>query len=337
VVSDGNQGYCGVLTSGRAKCWGYGRDGELGNGRSYGRAPSYGHDVPVSVDLGSGDVVASLVSDSLGYCALLTSGGVECWGANDSDQAGGGHPFSSGVVALASDDDGYCALLSSGGVDCWGGGDHGQLGNGQFYTTGSEGSAVPVQVVGVDGTGTLSGVTSLVGMQDYFGYCALLTSGVVDCWGAGWAGNLGDGQFYTTGNEGSAVPERVTGMDGSGTLGAVADLISDGANGYCALSTHGRVDCWGDGTYGQLGDGQYYTTSPWGSAIPVQVEGTNGTGVLSGVAQMASSASGGSNNVGALLTSGRVDCWGFGGNGDLGNDQYYTTYPYGSAVPVQVQ
>jgi alpha-tubulin suppressor-like RCC1 family protein len=101
--------------------------------------------------------------------------------------------------------------------------------------------------------------------------------------------------------------------------------------------TSSWVDCWGDGTYGQLGDGQYYTTSPWGSAIPVQVEGTNGTGVLSGVAQMASSASGGSNNVCALLTSGRVDCWGFGGNGDLGNDQYYTTYPYGSAVPVQVQ
>ena len=58
------------------------------------------------------------------------------------------------------------ALSTSGGVDCWGGGTSGQLGNGIIYKvkkTGHRGSAVPVQVEGVGGTGTLSGVASVVG------------------------------------------------------------------------------------------------------------------------------------------------------------------------------
>ena len=46
-------------------------------------------------------------------------------------------------------------------------------------------------VEGVGGTGTLTGVTSLVSDGD--GYCALLTSGGVDCWGNGADGELGNG------------------------------------------------------------------------------------------------------------------------------------------------
>jgi hypothetical protein len=59
-----------------------------------------------------------------------------------------------GSASLASDGDGYCTLLTTGGIDCWGWGYYGELGNGQFYTTGYEGSAFPVRVVGVGGTDT---------------------------------------------------------------------------------------------------------------------------------------------------------------------------------------
>ena len=42
----------------------------------------------------------------------------------------------------------YCAVLTSGSVDCWGNGQQGQLGNGVFYSsTGTGGSAIPVQVL----------------------------------------------------------------------------------------------------------------------------------------------------------------------------------------------
>ena len=97
------------------------------------------------------------------------------------------------------------------------------------------------------------------------GYCALLTSGGVDCWGYGYSGQLGNGQFYTSGNQGSAIPVSVVSTSGSGTLSGVASLTSGGSS-YCALLTSGGVDCWGHGGLGELGNGQYSD-----SAIPVSV------------------------------------------------------------------
>ena len=54
------------------------------------------------------------------------------------------------------------------------------------------------------------------------------------CWGANWVGELGDG---TTTD--SAVPVRVNGLQ-SGVMG-----ISLGEFRTCALTTQGRVYCWG--------------------------------------------------------------------------------------------
>ena len=128
----------------------------------------------------------------------------------------GGTGILSGVESLSSDGRGYCALLTTDEVDCWGAGPDGELGDGTFYTSSPEGSAIPVQVVGVGGTGTLSGVESLA--NDAQGYCAILTSGDVDCWGYGQYGELGNGTFYTSGDEGSATPVQVVDVGGTGTL-----------------------------------------------------------------------------------------------------------------------
>ena len=114
-------------------------------------------------------------------------------------------------------------------------------------------------------------------------YCALRTSGGVDCWGYGRYGQLGNGQFYI-----SAKPVAVVSTSGSGTLSGVASLTGEGnGNGsgssYCALLTSGGVDCWGWGPYGELGNGKFYTSGNSGSAIPVAVVSTSGSGTLSGV------------------------------------------------------
>ena len=199
----------------------------------------------------------------------------------------------SGVASLTSTPNrygsSYCALLTSGGVDCWGSGYFGELGNGKFYTSNNEGSAIPVAVVSTSGSGTLSGVASLTGNNNYGngngtgnGYCALLTSGRVDCWGYGFYGELGNGKFYTSGNQGSAIPVAVVSTSGSGTLSGVASLTGWGAR-YCALLTSGRVDCWGSGGSGELGNGKFYTSGNQGSAKPVAVVSTSGSGTLSGV------------------------------------------------------
>ena len=315
-----------------------------------------GADVKVKPGAGGGPLptltgVSAMVSDGSGYCALFGSGGVNCWGSGSNGDLGNGTFYTaspggsatpvqvvgvggtgtlSGVASLVSDaTDSYCALLSSGAVECWGEGQDGQLGNGSFYTSGSEGSAIPVQVVGVGGTGTLSGVASLVSASSGgidSGYCALLTTGEVDCWGDGPDGELGDGNFV-----GSAMPVQVVDVGGTGILSGVESLSSDG-RGYCALLTTDEVDCWGAGPDGELGDGTFYTLSPEGSAIPVQVVGVGGTGTLSGVESLANDAQG----YCAILTSGDVDCWGYGQYGELGNGTFYTSGDEGSATPVQV-
>jgi alpha-tubulin suppressor-like RCC1 family protein len=238
----------------------------------------------------------------------------------------------SGVTSVSSGGAlGYCAVLTSSAVDCWGFGWNGELGNGRFYTSGNEGSVVPVTVAGVNGVGTLSGVASITsgGGRN----CALLTSGGVDCWGYGYDGELGNGQFYTSGNEGSAVPVAVEGVNGVGTLSGVASLSLNSVypgGGYCAVVASGAVDCWGYGVYGELGNGKPYTSGNKGSAVPVSVEGLSGVGTLSGVASLTWDGS----NYCALLTSGAVDCWGWGAGGTLGNWQFSSTI---SSIPVSVE
>ena len=339
---------CGVLSSGGVDCWGRGYAGELGNGKLY-KNPDGGGGSATAVQVvgaeGTGTLsgVTSLISDEEGFCALLTTSGVDCWGDGTDGALGngsygnsaipvavegvGGVGTLSGATSLVSDgDQGYCALLTTSAVDCWGDGSSGVLGNGS-----TDGSLVPVQVVGVGGSGTLSGVASVAtyvngGENSVTAYCALLLSGGVDCWGDGRSGELGGGSFTS-----SSAPVEVEGVAGTGTLSGATSLTG-GLSGFCAVLTSGGVDCWGEGAVGELGNGLFYPTSPYGSATPVQVIGTGGTGTLSGAASLASDGEG----FCAILTSGGVDCWGYGPYGELGNGAFYTTGSQGSATPVHV-
>ena len=194
-------------------------------------------------------------------------------------------PALTSVVSVVGDGGStYCALLGSSGVDCWGYGADGELGNGASYSSSPNASDTPVPVVGVGGTGTLSGVASLVGGDNDPGvstrssFCAVLTSGGVDCWGYGPDGELGNGASTN-----SAAPVSVEGVGGIGTLSGVTSLTSSPGS-YCAELTSGGVDCWGYGPDGELGN-----VASSNSATPVQVKGLGGSGVLSGVASVTGS------------------------------------------------
>ncbi len=270
VASDAN-GYCVVLTSGSVECWGDNSDGELGNGTTGGPdcsgmcnlTPGPVTGITTAVSLASDDNSFDLFS----YCALLTSGSVDCWGANGGDLGNGTTTGYSDVpVAVTgvttatslSNDDGiaYCALLMSGSVDCWGDNSLGELGNGTTGGPGCNGACNPTP-------GAVTGVTTATGVvsddADDGGYCAVLTSGSVDCWGGNYYGDLGNGT--TTGPDCSspyvcnATPGAVTGV--TTATGVVSDNL-----GYCALLTSGSVDCWGDNTYGQLGNGSILGPNP---------------------------------------------------------------------------
>ena len=348
---DVGYGYCALLTSGSVDCWGYGTDGELGNGVSYNQTNT-GSATPVQVIGvgGSGTLtgVASLSSDGNGflgaYCAVLASGGVDCWGDDEYGQLGngmsntdsatpvqvagvGGSGTLTGVASITSSYLSYCALLAGGSIDCWGYGPHGELGNAEEFYPPIYGSATPVQVVGLSAAGTLNGVSSL--RSDGGGYCALLISGSVDCWGTGAEGELGNGTFAN-----SHFPVQVIGVGGTGALTEVASLTS-AAGSNCALLISDRVDCWGYGVDGNLGNGVFYTSGKdsSGSATPVQVVGVGGSGTLANVASITSGNDGSSC---AVLTSGGVDCWGDGEFGELGNGLFYTSGNMGSDVPQSV-
>ena len=165
---------------------------------------------------------------------------------------GGGGTKVAGAVSVASDGSGYCAVLSTGSVECWGTGFYGQLGDGPTVATLTVRATVRSNVpVAVEGISNAVSVTS-----DGLGYCALLSTGSVECWGAGTFGRLGDGSYTD-----SSVPVAVVGISNA------ISVTSDGL-GYCALLSTGSVECWGSGTVGQLGDG-----STLSSNVPVAVVG----------------------------------------------------------------
>jgi alpha-tubulin suppressor-like RCC1 family protein len=350
--------FCALLYSGSVDCWGYGFWGDLGNGVFYPDDPQ-GYDVPVQVSGVGGSGVLSGVSSITGdgndtYCAVLTSEQVVCWGLGaalgngvaypqtcsspcDPSQLGSATPVQvldpdgvdalSGVQSLTAGTYSFCAVLVLGGVDCWGSDNDGQDGDGSFMTSGDPITFTPTAVVGVGGTGTLSGATGVVSDGNY-SFCATVTSGGADCWGWGQDGELGNGVSYP--DSGSGTPVQVSSEDGTTTLSDV-ESIASGGEGFCALLTSGNVDCWGTDEYGALGDGVYSNTGYVTSETPVNVIDTTGEGELSGVAAI----SGGLLNYCATLESGGIDCWGQGNNGSLGNGNYYGD-PVGDPTPSQV-
>jgi hypothetical protein len=268
-----------------------------------GSSSSKSAKVKVTVDAGDGQPLLagakSMIGDDGGFCSVLSSGGVDCWGdtlGNGTENESAtpvqvvginGVGTLSGVKSLASMQFSFCAVLNSGGVDCWGEDTFGELGNGTVGTT----SYVPVQVENIEGNGPLTGVSSLDGGGSPGSYCAVLTTGEVDCWGNGTDGDLGDGSTSD-----SDIPVQVVNTSDDGPLTGVVSVVRNGgpsydASGFCAVLTSGNVDCWGD--TGGWGDGN--------GGVPVEVGGG-----LDDVVSLVSDNGG----YCAVLASEGVDCWG---------------------------
>ena len=243
AIAAGHYGHSCALTSiGGAKCWGWNRYGQLGDGTNVDRL------TPVDVS-GLGDLKA-VAAGGFHSCALTGDGGVLCWGWNMHGQLGDGTNvdrlkpeafaigLESGVDAIAAGSQHTCVLTSIGGAKCWGWNGYGELGDGT-----NTWRSTPADVIGLTSGVTAVTASSATG-QNASHTCALTSGGVARCWGSNSYGELGDG----------TQTDRFTPVDVSGLTSGVTAIAAGGAH-TCALISGGGAKCWGDNGYGQLGDG----------------------------------------------------------------------------------
>lgn len=289
---------CAINSDRTVDCWGAGGAGRLGNGTD----TSSGYPVPVTGIDNATQITAGIDST----CVLLSTGSIKCWGSGSAGQLGNGGTANSNIpvtvsgitnaIQISGGRNNYCAVLSTGTIKCWGEGTVGQLGDGS-----ASNQSTPV---------TVSGITNAVKVaQGGFHACAILTGGSVKCWGSNSAYQLGDG---TTTQR--STPVTVSGIFDAVDIDAGQRTASQGGDGFtCLVTVSGgnQLKCWGNDTYGQLGDG----TTGGTITSPTNVAGVNNvTKVVTGAI-----------NTCALNSSGTVQCWGYGPYGTIGNGSLTTS------------
>ncbi len=210
---------CALLDDYSVKCWGGSGSGQLGLGSQShrGDAPGEMGDALPVVNLGSGRTARGLTSGYGHTCAVLDTGFVKCWGANESGQLGLGDLNNRGdqanemgdllpTVALGTSRKALslsawrthtCALLDNGTVKCWGDNAYGQLGQGDTTRRGDGpnemGDALPAVVLA-------PGRAATAVVAGGFFTCAALDSGQIKCWGKNDYGQLGQGDTVVRGD-----------------------------------------------------------------------------------------------------------------------------------------
>ncbi len=285
---------CG-LRSGAALCWGFGSEGELGNGRSIPR----GTPVPVA----GGLTFASLSAAAARTCGLTPAGEAYCWGSDffgalgRGSAVGGIHPTPQRVapdVRFASLSAGAqgsttCAVAVSGEAYCWGMNNAGQVG--VPPTAERCANAVmtqPCVVTPARVQGGLRFTSVSVGTNSA---CGIAVGGRAYCWGTGM---LGNGVADTR----SDTPVPVAG-------GHLFTTISVGTESACGVATTGDAYCWGSNSGGGLGDGttqDRLVPTRVASAVRFRSVGVVPEQTIEGVAPGAC----------ALGEDGVVYCWGAG-------------------------
>jgi alpha-tubulin suppressor-like RCC1 family protein len=284
AVTLGRSHTCALTSAGGAKCWGLNERGTVGAPTSGGCwVLFYEYDcatTPVDVTGLSTDVV-DVDAGEEHTCAVLSGGGVKCWGYPAIELGNGtegdpscGYCHQTPVDVIGVDDAvsvsaGYsmsCAVTSVGTVKCWGG----------------ESIYGPTAV-------ELPDLDSVVEIEVGYGViCALISGGSVQCWGLNHYGQLGDGQVcgsqdcwwppvqpvglssgvaaISTWNASCVV--MVTGAvkcwgDGTNTTPVDIPELASGVTSiavnshHCALLQIGSLRCWGSNHFGEIGDGSH--------------------------------------------------------------------------------
>lgn len=285
-LSAGNNHTCGVTTDNRAFCWGFvGVSGPI----ALGDGTSKGSLTPIAVvgGLRFRQVSAGYFSD----CGVTLDYRAYCWGDNARGELGdgtttfrlrpvpvaGGHQFRQVEVAFQH----ACGVsYPDHRAYCWGDNSNGQLGDRTRINR-----LTPVAVAG-----TLAFRQVTTGNKHT---CGVTTDNRGFCWGNNQAGQLGDSTTVFS----RVKPTLVA-------RGHQFRQVDAGRDHNCAVTTDNRAFCWGEGRFGQIGNGKLASYN-WPQAV---------AGGL-----FFSRVSAGAFHTCGETTGNRAYCWGTNGLGQLGD------------------
>jgi alpha-tubulin suppressor-like RCC1 family protein len=293
-VSTGDGYSCGVLSNGNGYCWGQNSaDGKLGDGTTdSGTDSALNHDNDrTEPTLVLGGLEFDMIEAGFYHtCGLTTAGKAYCWGSNGAGHLGNGTSSPSATpvavngtytfVDISLGANHACALDTSGDVYCWGSNQNGQLGLG---ANSAQYSLVPQRVPNLQFSSITTGAAHS---------CGISQAGDAYCWGAGGAGQVGDGN----GTDQRAPVQ----LDSTEQF----TVIVAGWNHTCGVTSNAHVYCWGSNQYGELGDG---TTTPKNSPV------------LADDAHTYTDLAAGAGATCGIDANADAYCWGFNGQGNLGN------------------
>ncbi|MGB1475702.1 MAG: RCC1 domain-containing protein [Candidatus Poseidoniaceae archaeon] len=301
-LSAGGFHNCAILDDGSVACWGYNQAGTLGDG-------TYDDRYVPSPTLGFGAGLDAILLSSGYYhtCALLSDDSISCWGSNEFGQIGNGEidgnlgvstPYSipefgpgSNASLVRAGGHATCAVTTDGELYCWGyKALKGVTGDNQHISSPNH----------IPNSGTNVTDVSVGGYHT----CALLENGSVMCWGRNDYGQRGLG--YTQSATDSFTEREVIDFGNNRT----ALQVSAGTHHSCAILEDWEIVCWGNNTYGQLGN----TPSNY-EANPISVPG------LDGMAKPENLFLGNFHTC-VVFEDKSVSCWGRNVNGQVGD---YTT------------
>lgn len=314
-------GHACAIVNGSAYCWGRNDWGQLGNGTRTST------NVPSQVVGLEGKTVTDITAGGAHTCAIA-DGAAYCWGPEDAYRLGTGSSTatvfttaqpvnSAGVLANKTVTDitagfEHTCAVASGRAYCWGWAGEGRLGNGE--STGG------FDITAVNDTGVLNGKTVTAIQAGGSQTCAIADTRLY-CWGDGSQGALGNGLFAN-----SLMPVAVGGALASIAVTEVSVSTrqlwdASGGSHVCAIA-EGKAYCWGEGSDGQLGNGQNADAS-----IPMAVSTASdlGTGTATSI------AAGGRHS--CAVSGQRITCWGADDQKQLGEASASNVPRYVSADP----
>jgi alpha-tubulin suppressor-like RCC1 family protein len=310
AVATGWAHACAAVSSGDVWCWGDNSTGELGPGATAAfsttpvrvtgvtgvAAPATRASPPT---LAAGGGTSTTAPTVFGHSCAVGSGGLACWGANDSGQLGNGTTTQSAtpvaiglptVTSIAAGQRHTCAV-SAGALRCWGANGSGQVGDGT--------SSQRTTPTAVSTTSFPSGSTATFVATSRASTCAVVTGTAPQlfCWGEN-----GSGQVTA-----SAPPPATQLTPIAPSLGGGFQplWVSAGRAHVCGLEpgTNG-LKCFGANGLSQL------------SGAPTAI-GKNDV-VLGAAGGLATTVAAGGDHSCALLVDGSIQCWGANDRGQTG-------------------